>query len=181
MRPLRTIRENPFVILCVALVALLGWVAADLAKPRPKKEDRIELDLHLPPFATPLDSNLGIAAIQPGTATDEMITAVASRISVAMLPKLKTGMTRTEVEGLLGPPTADQVQPVTNSGGRTTYRTAYSIDDLGTPMTIRPIHPRSRPRPTPPSVHSSLVVALEFDASLPGHPLVEIVFPDPLF
>jgi hypothetical protein len=181
MRLSRAIRENPFVILCAALVALLGWVATDLARQKPSKEARVPLDLSLPPSAPPLDSNLSFAPVRPGLAADEPITAMASRITVAMLPKLKAGMTRTQVESLIGAPTADQVQPVSNSGGRVTYRTAYAIDDLGTPMTIRPIQPRARPRPALPSADTALVVALEFDASLPGHPLVEIVFPDPLF
>jgi hypothetical protein len=47
-------------------------------------------------------------------------------------------------------------------------------------MTIRPFLSRSRVLP-PPSEPGSVVIALEFDASRPGHPLVEVLYPDPLF
>src|SRR5688572_23396136 len=38
MRPIKFIRENPITVMCVAVLALIGWVAVDLAKTGPKKQ-----------------------------------------------------------------------------------------------------------------------------------------------
>ena len=89
-------------------------------------------------------------------------------------------MTRVEIEELIGPPSVDHVQAVTISDGQMRYRTAYEIDDLGPPMTVRPFASHRRSRTPAPQTPRSMI-ALEFDASQPGHPLIEIVYPDPLF
>jgi hypothetical protein len=168
MRLLRPIRENPLIVLGVAVVVLIAWIAIDLSKgplapahTSLGQTDFVELALPLPPQALMLPA--------PG----------AAPVSVAVLPKLRPGMTRAEVEDLLGPPTADRVEPVTIQNGRMRYRTTYELDDPGVPMTVRPIQFRARILPSPRAPRS--LVALEFDASQPGHPLIEVLDPDPLF
>ena len=89
-------------------------------------------------------------------------------------------MKRVEVERVLGLPTPDQIHPVTLNNGRMTYSTADEFDDLGPPMTIRPIQSRPRTLPQPTRPERSLV-AFVFDAAAPGHPLIDIQFSDPLF
>jgi hypothetical protein len=80
-------------------------------------------------------------------------------------------MSRTEVEGVLGPPPADRVLPV--RGDAATYLTGYPA--LFGP--VPPVQITRRTLPPRPDAH----VALEFDASRPGHPLVQVHYPDPLF
>lgn len=169
MRLLRAIRENPVIVLGVAIAVLIGWIAIDLSKG----------PLALLPHSA-LQAAESAELVQPIPAQALLPGAHGTpAVSVAMLPQLRPGMTRAEVEDLLGPPTADRVEPVTFQNGRVRYRTTYELDDSGVPMTIRPIQFRARILPAPRAPRS--LVALEFDASLPGHPLVEVLDPDPLF
>jgi len=187
----RLIRENPIVVLSVALLALAGWVAVDLANtPAPRKKqaavsDQAAEELPFPPnLSNPAPATSGSSAAGGiGLVPDPlaiMLPPGNTAVSVLLLPRLKPGMKRVEVENFLGPPTADRIQPVTVNNGRFTYCTGYELDDLGPAMTIRPIERRPRPAIPQPSGPRTLV-ALEFDASQPGHPLVEILYPDPLF
>jgi hypothetical protein len=98
------------------------------------------------------------------------------RDTAQLLPKLKPGMTRTEVEGLIGAPAPADLHPAAVAQGKVTYSTTYEAD-LGPPPTVRPIG-ALRPSPNP---KGRAVVRLEFDATKPGHPLLEIHYPDPLF
>jgi hypothetical protein len=75
------------------------------------------------------------------------------------------------VEDVVGLPNSAQVQPVGDSSGRTTYHTAYPISSEGG---------GGAPRP-PVGLGPLCFVAFEFDATLPGHPLVNVLYPDPLF
>jgi hypothetical protein len=171
MRLLRAIRENPRTVLGVAVAVLISWIVADLSKAKGP----------LPPPNSALRGAELPELVQPIPAQALMPTAHGTlAVSVAVLPKLRPGMTRVEVEDLLGPPTADRVEPVTIANGRMRYRTTYELDDLDPPMTIRPIQFGARILPPPPR-HPRSLVALEFDASQPGHPLVEVLYPDPLF
>ena len=94
-------------------------------------------------------------------------------VSMAVLPSLQPGMSRAEVEDVIGPPSAAQVEPIEAAGGRTTYRTAYPIElaACGGGGAARP----------PAGAGPQCFVAFEFDATLPGHPLVNVYYPDPLF
>ncbi|MBP3958635.1 hypothetical protein J8F10_25590 [Gemmata sp. G18] len=85
-------------------------------------------------------------------------------------------MTRTEVEGLVGAPVPSDIHPATITGGKVTYHTAYEAD-LEPPATVRPIRHTKVIGPAP----ARTLVTLEFDATQPGHPLVEVHYPDPLF
>lgn len=164
----RTLQQNPTTLLSLAVLAMIAWVSVDLARPPKsgvKKADGLDdvvlaapiLGIQSPPIPAG-ESNAGVLA--------------------ASLQKLRPGMTRLEVERLLGIPAGDRVEPVTSSDGRLTYRTAYELAE-SSPMTIRPIRPL--PRVIGAQEHSAPLVALEFDASRPGHPLVDILYLDPLF
>jgi hypothetical protein len=100
------------------------------------------------------------------------------RETAQVLPKLKPGMTRAEVEGLVGVPDARDIHPVQVFEGRVIYHTTYEID-LDPPQTVRPIRPMPK---TPKAVpRDRTLITLEFDATQPGHPLLGILYPDPLF
>jgi hypothetical protein len=178
MRVLRHIRDNPILVLTVAVVGLITWVAADLLIPPSPKEVSILPDsLQFSPPPRLLPGPGAMADAPEGIALAQMTAQRNLPVQAAVLPKLKAGMTRLEVEEILGPPIPDRIQPVTASEGRLTYLTAYELADPGPPMTVRPITPSSRrPASTPLSY-----LALEYDASRPGHPLLEVLYPDPLF
>jgi hypothetical protein len=179
MSPLSFIKENPITVLGVAVLALLTWVAVDFSKvPAPKKPtaEPQALANELPLPGPPTE----VAVADPGKEVPLTFPPGKNAVSTLVLPLVKPGMKRVEVESFLGPPTPDRIQPVTLSNGRMTYCTAYELDDLGPPMTIRPIHPRPRAPVQPPRSPRSLI-AFVFDAGEPGHPLVDILFPDPLF
>lgn len=172
-RPNRGIRNYPGLLLTLAGLGLAAWVAHDLltpaAGPRPQLLPEV---LH-----GPVNADVGDVA-----APIEELVARRPPPSAAVLPRLKPGMRRVEVETLLGPPEADDLTPVSTADGRTTYRMAYEFADPDPVVTVRPIH-AGRPRVIP-SADVKLVksfVALEFDATRPGHPLVAIHYLDPLF
>ena len=168
MRILDTIRSNPGTLLVAAVAGIGGWVVAELLAPPPPLTE-----LPLPtsgPHAVVAESSAPLPHWEVSPAT------------LAVLPMLRPGMPRAEVEGLLGLPTADAVEPVTFTDGQLRYRAAYDLGDPEPPPTIRPIKrlPR-KPLPPAPGQSSGIRVALEYDASKPGHPLVDILYPDPLF
>jgi hypothetical protein len=168
MHTLRRIRNNPIIVLCVMVAALLIWIAVDslpsLAPTNPEKMTRSAP----PEVKMPPPPQIVRKSFLPMPVTAEM------------LPKLKVGMTRIEVERLLGPPAPDQLQPVTQTNGSLTYCTAYELIDSEIPMTIRPIQTKTARIPNQ-SVKSKSHLTLEYDASKPGHPLIEVHYPDPLF
>lgn len=175
MRLLRTVRQNPIAILYLAVIGMITWVAVDLAEPgKPRKEAAVpqlaEVEagpsLVFPAVVAALDRPL-IRKLPPPP----------HALLADLLPKLRPGMSRAEVEILIGAPASDRVTAVDD---RLTYRTAYELAETETPMTIRPIRPGARV-PAPTLAADPALVALEFDASRPGHPLLEILFLDPLF
>ncbi len=100
---------------------------------------------------------------------------IAQSNSTNLLAKLKPGMTRAEVDGLVGIPAPEDISPVTVADGKVTYQTTYDAD-LGVPSTIRPLQsPKSGAAQKP-----RMLVTLEFDATKPGHPLLSVTFPKPL-
>jgi hypothetical protein len=123
------------------------------------------LPLPKPPVAVMADmGNPDVATASPGLATG--------------IPKLKPGMTRREVEGLLGPPPAEHVQPVVVREGRLTYHTAYQLTEPDIPATIQVIPWLGRPSTTP---RPGFLLTLEYDATRAGHPLLGIGYVDPMF
>jgi hypothetical protein len=192
MLSLEPIRKNPVATLCVLVAGILGWVASGLMhNPEPVANRPEPPDL--PPPVLPdkkllIAKRMAEAAALTGTAvvSDEPNAGVLPlpyrTIPSELLPRLKPGMSRVAIENLIGPPTAAALEPAAIVAGRLTYRTAYELADFETPATIRPI--RHLP-PIPPRAHeppeAKSLVALEFDASKPGHPLIEIHYLDPLF
>ncbi len=171
MRALRTLRDNPLVILGIGVAAFLAWVVSDstpsvappqVTAPRVLPQSAtIEADMMLP---TP-----------PRPAGPSVVTA-------EHMPRLKEGMSRTEVEAIIGPPPANMVSPVSENEGRMTYKAAYLANLDPGPAPVRGPIPVSRmaPPPTPPSVPKSLI-AVEYDATKPGHPLVKVQVQTPTF
>jgi hypothetical protein len=173
MQLLRFLRRHPIALLAVITVAFVTWIWWDAL---PKQVDPTAADG--PPT--------GAARRLPRPA----LIDVADDLSLPsdagpMLAKLKPGMPRAEVEKLVGPP-AHNVSPATIVDGRVTYHTAYEAD-FGPAPTVRPIHPGPRlPTPAAPQAAARepagrMLVTLEFDATKPGHPLVEVHYADPLF
>jgi hypothetical protein len=164
----RWLRNNPAVVLASLVTALGVWVVSDAAY-RDRPPDGPTL---VPAPATTSDADLLAAKPDP---------LVGRPVPVGVLPQLRPGMSRIEVEGLIGLPPADGVLPVAVVDGRATYQTAYPVDlDPSPVMTVRPF---GRRIPLPPSDEPppTSLIALEFDASVPGHPLVNVHFLDPLF
>jgi len=164
MKTLQGIRNYPIVVLTVMATALFTWIFLetqskrnpDSAKPIPDSRLR-KLEIH-PPEPPRL-----LVQIRP--------------VPVEILSKVKPGMTRVEVERLIGPPNPDQIQAVTETNGRLTYSTAYELEESKVPMTIRPIQPKSARIPKN-TVESKSQLTLVFDATKPGHPLIEVLYPD---
>jgi hypothetical protein len=166
MRILDTIRRNPVALLAAAVAGIGGLVVAELLAPPPPLTERPLLGSG--PQAAVTESPLPPLGVSPPP--------------FAILPKLRPGMPRVEVEELLGHPTADAVQPVTLTDGQLRYRAAYDLGDPDPPATVRPIKRLpTKILPPAPGESSGIRVALEYDASKPGHPLVDILYPDPLF
>jgi hypothetical protein len=164
----RWLRNNPAVIAASLITAFGVWIASDAAR-RDRRPAGPTL-VSAPALAS------DVAAI-----VAEADPAVARPVRVGVLPHLKPGMSRVEVEGLIGRPTPHQVLPVTVVDGRATYQTAYPVDlEPDLVMTVRPFG-RRLPRPPSDEEPPASLIALEFDASVPGHPLVSIHFLDPLF
>ena len=95
--------------------------------------------------------------------------------SAELIAKLKPGMTRAEVDGLVGIPAPEDISPVTVVDGKMTYQTTYDAD-LGAPSTIRPIQSTGSGS----AQKARTLITLEFDATKPGHPLLSVTFPKPL-
>ena len=176
MRLIRFTRRHPIALLTVIAVAFVTWIWWDAL---PKREADQTDEARAPaPTRRPL----------PRPEALETVDLSLSPDAGPRLAKLKPGMPRAEVEKLVGPPAAHNVSPATVVDGRVTYHTAYEAD-FGPAPTVRPIHPGPRlPTPAGPAAPAvarepagRMLVTLEFDATKPGHPLVEVHYADPLF
>jgi hypothetical protein len=173
MQVLNVIRRNPVAGLLVVAAGILGWIGAGLVNlPAKPEESRALVGPRRLPTPEAFPDAIAVDVTNP-----EIPSEVRAR-TLTLLPKLRPGMTRVEVEGILGPPTADGIHPVTVTDGQARYRAAYDLADPDPPATIRPI---KNFRLFPPRQEPGAHVALEFDASKPGHPLIEILYLDPLF
>lgn len=169
MRHVRFLRRNPLLVLAALAVAFAGWVCWDALGP--PAGDPV-------PASEALRPSRALPAFTAAAMVDgEPVPPKEPRESAAQaIPKLKPGMSRAEVEGLVGAPVPGNISPATAADGRIVYHTQYQAD-LSPPATVRPIgRARALPPPAPPAL-----VTLEFDATKPGHPLVGVYYPDPLF
>ena len=178
MRLLRFVRRHPVAILGLLALAFFTWVWMDAGAGRrpgpdtPPELSRSEIDVPPGDWAPPQRR----LPVPPGV---EEKSRPTPQDTAQVLPKLKPGMTRTEVEGLVGVPAARDILPATIADGKVTYHTAYEAD-LEPPATVRPIR-TPRPLARDPRPNGRTLVTLEFDATKPGHPLLGIHYPDPLF
>jgi hypothetical protein len=151
MRATALLRDHPVLLLGVAVVGLVVWVAADAPAPPAA-----------PPGDPPGSVPPGDWALSGPPPDGVLPSPVRGRypnepgaVNALLLDRLFPGMTRREVEDLLGVPPADRVAAVARD--RLTYRTTYPI-----------ARPPAADGPPPG------LVALEFDASRPGHPLLRV-------
>jgi hypothetical protein len=163
MRFLELVRRYPVALLAVVALAFVSWVWWD-ALPGDSQ-----------PALQHADSKHLTSAEGLAVALDDTFLPPAGAPLVKVLPMLKPGMTRAEVERLVGAPTGD-IYPATVAGDRVTYHIEYGSDfdaEFGAARTVRPIRPMPKP--------AGGSVTLEYDATRPGHPLVAIHYTDPLF
>src|SRR5690349_13718788 len=121
MRLLHFVRRHPIALLGLFAVAFAVWVCRDFlpTDPPPRtppadlssvKIDAPDPDWTAPPRRIPMPPGIeDQLKAKPGTAQ--------------ALSKLKPGMTRVEVEGLVGTPAPNDILPATVADGRVTYQT----------------------------------------------------------
>jgi hypothetical protein len=180
MRPFRLLSKHPLVLLAVVAVAFVGWIWRDALPQRdPAASGGPSVRRAVP---QPFDDSLTVADVLVADVNELRLPPDAAH----NISKLRTGMTRAEVEKLVGAPAPDRVSAAVVSDGRVTYHAIYEAD-LGPPATVRPIaetrrvtNKRFLPVPLSPAADRTLVT-LEFDATKPGHPLLGIHYSDPLF
>jgi hypothetical protein len=179
-------RRNPLFLLGVLGGAFIVWV---WSASRPLREvaeipvlDSNNTFVYLPDGSRPPPSDGSLRKPVPPALPDPAEKAKPAPQGTAQsLSKLKPGMTRAAVEELVGVPSAQDTYPATVADGRVIYHTTYEAD-LEPPATVRPIRiPRPQPMGRDPQPKERTLVTLEFDATKPGHPLLGIYYPDPLF
>ena len=159
MRLLRAIQERPIVLLSVIGTGFGTWLVLNAIVTHPGSEPDPSQPVRT--FPMPLDFTGRVPVAQrPAVITADLMS------------RLHPGMTRVDVEGLVGPPPAAMVQPVTNVDGRLTYRANYLAN---LESDVRQHQETGSSQPVPPTV-----ISLEFDATRPGHPLVKVHLPHPM-
>jgi hypothetical protein len=157
------IRNHPLALAGVLVAAFGVWLAADATREETPQ----------PPFQPPEVFTTSRALPADPTKTQRTRDLLRPGVVTAdLIPRLHPGMARVEVEELIGPPPAGLVQPVANVDGKLIYRASYFAN-----LDAKPDAPSgsATPAPTPRSV-----IAIEFDASRPGHPLLKVHLPDPM-
>lgn len=160
MRLLNWFRDHPVALFVVAAAALGAWIAYDATRT---------------PEPVASESEPRLVAIGPGISID------AEAIARDKLSHLKPGMTRVEVEGLLGGPLLDGISPIViGEDGSATYQATYSVVPMPRRLPMPPAAAPDKvafPVPTPARPPAGAVLTLEFDASVQGHPLRRV--PEP--
>ncbi len=174
MRLLRFVRQRPIALLSVFAVAFVVWLWRDSVSPPPAGAvPKLELK-------TVAVSVTDADWVPPRRLPPGVEVTANGKAPAQALSKLKPGMTRAEVEGLVGVPLPIDISPVTVADGRVTYHTTYEADPEP-PPTVRRIRTPRVPPPRDPRPTARVVVVLEFDATKPGHPLLDVYYPAPLF
>lgn len=163
---MRFIRNNPLLLLAIAALGFAVWVVSDLLSP---------------PNTSPPPPPMASGAERVAALPMQDWPTGPSVVTPDLVPQLKPGMSRSEIEALIGPPPADMVSPVVEADGRFTYRVGYLANLDPHPVRSAPVVVGRRLLPAPPAAVPKSLLALEFDASKPGHPLVSIQYPDPLY
>jgi len=165
------------ILLGLLAAAFAVWVWADVFRNHQRNEQK-QTQEPIPPTLIDPSPLRPVHAVADRASPHENGDLPTPQTVAQRLPKLKLGMTRTEVERLVGVPIPQDIHPASATGGKITYRMSYEAD-LEPPSTVRPIRP-TRPVGRPETATRTLVT-LEFDATQPGHPLIEVHYPDPLF
>jgi len=157
MTSLNGIRNHPLALAGVLLAAFGAWVAFDAAG-RPRHGDG--------PLDAPQVGMPSVAELKPPVMNDAFQSPVRDPyrpgvVTADLIPRLHPGMARAAVEELIGVPPASLVHPVAVVDGKFIYRASYlaNLDSSGD-RAISPV-PRS-------------LIAIEFDAGSPGHPLLKV-------
>lgn len=186
MRLIRFVRNHPVALLGVFVAAFVLWLWSE-SRPLREVAHMPVLDNHntavYPPDGGrfPPGDGWPRRPLPPPPLNPPENAKPDPQGTAQVLSKLKPGMTRAEVEQLVGTPAPDDILPATVSDGKVTYQTAYEAD-LGPLPTVRPIEPmRPHAKAHRPAPKGRTLVTLEFDATKPGHPLLGIHYPDPLF
>lgn len=172
---MRFLRDNPLLLLGVVIIGFGTWVIGEQLASR--DEPQPQGQLMSPPLVRAVDLPTISTGLETTTASEP--PRVPGVVTSDLVPQLRPGMSRSEVEAIIGPPPADLVTPVAESNGRMTYHAAYLANlDARPPLRTDMTNRRAIP-PQPPIAKS--VITLEFDATRPGHPLVRVHYADPLF
>ncbi|MFO0805620.1 MAG: hypothetical protein U0791_21165 [Gemmataceae bacterium] len=154
MTLLNVLRNHPVALAGVLFAAFAAWVASDFAgravPPAPPADALQVVEIQAPP-----SDDLQLPAQRPGVVTADLLT------------RLQPGMARAAVEQLIGLPPAGLVHPVAVVDGRFVYRASY-LANLESGFG----------RNASPAARS--LIAIEFDAGSPGHPLLKVHVPDPM-
>lgn len=158
MNLLTAIRNHPLSLAAGLLLAFGGWVAFDAAG-RSRAPDE---PLNAPPVNVP-----SAMALKPPHLDDTVQIAPARDpfrpgvVTADLIPRLQPGMARAAVEELIGVPPAALVHPVSIVDGKFIYRASYLANLESGADQFSPV-PRS-------------IIAIEFDAGSPGHPLLKVL------
>jgi hypothetical protein len=166
MKTLQGIGNYPIIVLTAMSAVLFGWIFLESQTP---SKSRLNTGDPIP--------NSKVRKLELHPSEPPRLPVQVRPVAAEILSKVKPGMTRVEVERLIGLPSPDQIQAVTETNGRLTYRTAYELEEVNLPMTIRPIQPKSARAPKN-MTESKSHLTLEYDATRPGHPLIEVHYPD---
>jgi len=163
MKPMQFLRNHPLLLAVIVVIAFGSWLVYD----------------GLPPPATPPDgaSPLRVAEVSLRVLPEDPLAGTRLRdpsrpgvVTADLITRLHPGMTRVDVEELIGLPPAGLVQPVSSVDGKLIYRASYLAN----------LEPRRDSVPAGASPSPRSIIALEYDAGRPGHPLVKVHIPDPM-
>ena len=165
MSVLNTIRNHPLRLALLLVLAFGAWVAYDSSSSKPYRQTE--------PFDTLPAEPPGVVVSMPASKLYFQQNAGQARdgsrpgvVTADLIPRLQPGMARVAVEELIGQPPASLVHPVSVVDGKFIYRATYLANlDSGPPMSA-------------PAARS--IIALEYDAGRPGHPLLKVHIPDPM-
>jgi len=166
MKLLRFVQNHPIVLGSILLLGFGAWLSYDALRQREPAA------IPLPPENSQPDAHRFVQKRLPEPLVPFRDPSRPSVVTADLITQLQPGMTRVEVEELIGLPPAQLVHPVSKVDGRLTYRASYLANlepPRGQPAGAAPLIPAARS-----------MIALEYDATRPGHPLLKVYVPDPM-